>query len=269
VTTTPLPDLPDFCWPVDTSCVSDWDSEDYTDAERAQAVAAAQQTLVMLTAGQVGGCPVTVRPCSERCRRRTWETYPVAGPGGGAPWRPFLVSGEWINIGCGHQSGCGCLGARELRLGRASSVQQVMVDGAVLDPSAWRLDPGGLLVRTDGDSWPLCQDMTAPDTETGTWSVTYTLGAPVDGLGALAAGALAGEYLQLCTGGPCSLPDTVSQIQRQGVTITITPGAFPNGLTGIRQVDMYVQRYNPNKLARVSGVYSPDVRPPRRVGERG
>ena len=275
-----VPALPDFCWPVDLSCVPDWNGWEvepapeadppevgvplYTDAEKARAVALAGQTLRMLTAFRVGGCPVTVRPASKGCTDLTWRTYVV---GGSAPWQPVSIGGQWLNITCGHGSPCGCLGLREVTLyGAASAVVSVKVDGMVLDPSAYRLDPGARLVRTDGESWPLCQDLSAADTEPGTWSVTYTPGAAVDGLGTYAAGILAGEFVRACRGGDCRLPSNVTQIARNGVTMNLAVGAFPDGKTGIREVDSYVERWNPNGHTIPPLVWSPDLKRPRRTG---
>jgi hypothetical protein len=288
VTTTPeeLPDLPDFCWPADVSCVPDWDGWEvepepeadppvagvplYTDGQKARAISLAGQSLRLLTAFRVGGCPITVRPAAQHCRDQTWRTYPVSGLGS-TPWQPVDLGGTWLNVGCGHSGGCGCLGLREVRLyGAASSITEVKVDGAVLDPSAYRLDPGGRLVRLDGEAWPLCQNLAAPDTEAGTWSVTYTPGVAVDGLGAVAAGVLAGEFVKACAGSDdCRLPSTATQIVRQGVTITLGVGAFPGGRTGIQEVDAYLERWNPNGLTSAPMVWSPDLARPRRVGAAG
>lgn len=272
MTVEPLPDLPDFCWPVDTSCYPAWDaweilpSDDtagvprYSAAAKARAISLAGQTLRMLTLFQVGGCPVTVRPACRSCSEQTWRAYPVSG----APWTPMSVGGQWINISCGHSSSCGCLGAREVRLAyTVGGIVAVTIDGMTLDPSAYRLDAGGRLVRTDGSAWPLWQDLTKPDTEEGTWSVTYLPGAPVDGLGAYVAGLLAVEYLKACSGDNCQLPASVSQITRQGVTMTLTPGAFPDGKTGIREVDAWLERWNPNGHTSPPAVFSPDVHRPR------
>lgn len=274
--------MPEHCWVVDVSCVPDWDGWDvepdpeadppvvgvptYSDADKEYAVALAGQSMRLLTGFRVGGCPVTVRPAGKGCQEQTWRTYPVSGT---APWTPVSIGGNWINVTCGHSgAGCGCVGARQVRLSGTPSrdaVTEVKVDGMVLDPSAYRLDPGGWLVRTDGDSWPLCQDLTAPDTDEHTWSVTYTPGVAVDGLGARAAGVLAGQFVRACVGGQCDLADNVTQIVRQGVTLTLGVGAFPGGRTGIRSVDAYLERWNPHGHTTPPTVYSPDVRRPRRV----
>ena len=282
MTEVPLPPMPEFCWPVDTSCVPDWDAWDippdptadppepgvplYSDADKEYAVALAGQSMRLLTGFRVGGCPITVRPSGRGCQQRTWRAYPVEG--GDAPWAPVNMGGTWLNIGCGHPGGCGCIDVHQVRLSGTPSrdaVTEVKVDGMVLDPAAWRLDPGGLLVRTDGQGWPLCQDLTKPDTEEGTWSVTYTPGVAVDGLGARAAGVLAGQFVRACSGGQCELADNVTQIVRQGVTLSLGVGAFPNGRTGIRAVDAYLERWNPHGHTTPPTVYSPDVRRPRRT----
>lgn len=278
---TPIPPPPTTCWPVDTSCVDDWDAWEvepdpegdppvagvpvYSDADKEYAVALAGESMRLLTGFRVGGCPITVRPAGKGCTSRTWRAYPVTGT---APWTPVSLGGHWLNITCGHNGGCACIGTRQVRLfgtPGSGSVTEVKVDGMVLDPSAYRLDPGGWLVRTDGESWPLCQDLTKDDTEPGTWSVTYTAGAPVDGIGARAAGILAGQFVRACSGGECDLADNVTQIVRQGVTLTLGVGAFPDGRTGIRSVDAYLERWNPHALTAPSTVWSPDLHRPRRV----
>lgn len=264
-----LPPLPDYCWPVDTSCVPDWDATDdtdqplYSDEAKDRAVSLATQSLRMLTGWRVGGCPVTVRPAAARCREQTYRTYVVAGIGSTA-WFPVSLGGTWLNVGCGHSSVCGCLGLREVTLwGAASSVDEVKVDGVTLDVSAYRLDRGGRLVRVDGEDWPLCQNLAAPDTDTGTWSVTYTPGATVDGQGAWAAGVLAGEFVKACTGVECRLPRNVTQVTRQGVVQTISPETFPGGRTGIHEVDAYIERWNPYGHKTPPMVWSPELRRPR------
>lgn len=281
-----LPELPDFCWPVDTSCVPDWDAWEiepdpeadppvegvpkYTDEQKERAEALAGQTLRFLTGYRVGGCPVTVRPCREGCSWRTWQTYPVRGVASqGAPWFPVNFAGSWLNIGCGcGGGGCSCSRVSEVRLhGPVGGITEVKVDGEILTANVdYRLDSGGRLVRLGGVDWPLCQDLNLADTEDGTWSVTYTAGYPVDGLGAWVAGILAGEYVRACTGGECRLPTGVTQIVRDGVSMTIAPGAFPENRTGIAEVDSWVARWNPAGLRGASVVMSPDVNWPRTMG---
>jgi hypothetical protein len=46
---------------------------------------------------------------------------------------------------------------------------------------------------------------------------------------------------------------------RQGVTFTLAPGLFPNGLTGIRVIDAYILSINPHGLKEQPSVWSPDL----------
>lgn len=265
--TVAVPAPADACWPVDLSCVEDWDdvipgeppTPKFSNAAKERAIAFAGMTMRMLTGYRVGGCPVTYRPCRSGCVEPTWQTYAVGGAGG-VPWQPTLVSGQWLNVGCGCGTSCGCETVNEIRLPTpAGHVEQVMLDGAVF--TAWRVEPSGRLVRTDGGRWPLCQNLDAEDTEPGTWSVTFVPGEEVDGQGAYAAGVLAGEYVRACSGDSCNLPSgVVTQVQRNGVTMQFAPGTFPGGRTGIEMVDAYLQRWNPNALTAPSVVLSPDTR---------
>ena len=272
-----LPDLPDFCWPINHSCDPNWDAltdpdspagEDnppvYTDEAKAIADALAGQTLRYLTGYRVGGCPVTVRPCREACIDPTWRTFPVAWDGtGGAPWFPVNWAGSWLNVGCGCAGGCGCTTVSEVVLaGPVGAIAAVKVDGVVVDPSLYQVQQGNRLVSL-GAPWPLCQDLTKPDTEEGTWSVSYTAGAAVDGLGAWVAGILASEYVKACSGQECRLPAGVTTVVRDGVTLDLGPGSFPGNRTGIREVDDWVARWNPNGLRAPSQVFSLDLHRPR------
>jgi hypothetical protein len=262
--TTPLPGLSDSCLPVDSSCCADWDAQD---AEaQARGIALAATTLLALTGYRLAGCPVTVRPCRDSCTDRTWRTYSLGGPnalGYAGSWlSPTLTSGTWVNMpcGCGGPSGCGCTSVCEVRLlGEVAEVTEVWQDGVVVDPAAYRLDPPNLLVRTDADCWPLCQDLNAGPTEPGAFAVRYRIGVLPDGLTALAMGELACEYAKACAGRPCRLPSNVTAVTRQGVSLTLDPATAFGAITGLGYVDALVQRLNPGRLAAPSVVWSPDL----------
>jgi hypothetical protein len=56
----------------------------------------------------------------------------------------------------------------------------------------------------------------------------------------------------------------VTQVVRNGVTVTLAPGSFPNGKTGVREVDAYLERWNPSgRRGPPMTVWSPDLRRPR------
>lgn len=253
-----LPPLPDACWPVNEAACSELD--EYPTGTRLRAIALAGHAMRMLTVGQVGGCPVTVRPCSVACA----SGYGSYSAGIFTPH--IAVSGQWVN-GCGCASNCHHLGSKQINLpGHVGRIDSVKVDGVVVPPSAYRVDGGNALVRTDGEPWPVVQDMSLPDTEPGTFSVTYLPAYEVDGLGAWAAGVLACEFAKaLSADKKCRLPSTVQTITRQGVSMTLAPGVFAGGVTGIMEVDVYIKAVNPHGLKSAPAVWSPDRRGFRRT----
>lgn len=263
------PRVPATCpWPVDTGCFDEaWTGLDDSVQERSLDLASA--TLRRLTGYRVGGCPITVRPCKPSC----WGAFlPFYGghPGvwGYGLFNPGMnFQGQWVNS-CGCRTNCSCGELCEIALpAPVGRVDEVKVDGVVLDDTDYRVD-GDRLVYLGGDDcvWPSCQNLALADTEVGTFSVTYLNAYPVDSQGAFAAAVLAMEFSKACSGGKCRLPSGVTQIARQGITMTISTGAFPDGLTGIREVDAYIGLWNPNGLRQSSRVWSPDMRTPRVVG---
>ena len=145
----------------------------------------------------------------------------------------------------------------------------MVVNGVVLDPDAYRLDDGIILVRTDGgECFPRCQNLDADDTEDNTWSVTVQPGEAVPYIGSIAAGKLACEFAKLCVGdADCALPEQLISLSRNGVEVQVAdPNLFlENGLTGIQEVDLFIRSVNPNKLMNRPRIYSPDIRQPRQV----
>ena len=244
-----MPD--DTCWPVDSSCCDDWNT--YDGGTQSRAVALAVATLRSLTAYRVGGCPVTVRPCAARC----WPSDQGYWTGG--MYSPVLYAGTWVNsCGC-PADGCSCTALCRAALPPpVGAVGEVKVDGVVLPPTAYTVQEGRYLIRLDGGCWPACQDLTLPDTDADTFSVTYQNSAPVDGLLSYAAGVLACEFAKACTGAACRLPAGVTSVVRQGVAYTVGGGMFPDGSTGIREVDAVVRLWNPQAI-RQWAIWSPDT----------
>jgi hypothetical protein len=77
---------------------------------------------------------------------------------------------------------------------------------------------------------------------------------------------LAMEYARACSGGKCRLPTGVTSVVRQGVSYTVAAGAFPGGVTGIREVDSFIALWNPDALRQTPKVWYPGIRAPRVVG---
>lgn len=165
--------------------------------------------------------------------------------------------------------GCGPLPEITLGAGPIRQILEVRIDGAVLDPSAYRVDDRRWLVRIDGDSFPCCQNLAKdPLTDDDTFQVTFEWGeAPPVG-GTVAAKVLAVEIAKMLAGGPCQLPQRLQNVTFNGSSYTLLdPMAFlDNGLTGIYVVDLFLTDVNPHKLQRRSTVISPDItRPVRRT----
>lgn len=268
--TEPIPESPvpygGCLWPVDPACLTaEWDEADPLLRDRALALASA--TLRRLTAYRVGGCPVTVRPCSPKC----WipSFVPFQGSYGAAWMQPGMnVAGNWIN-GCGCSGNCGCKTACEISLpAPVGRVDEVKVDGNIIASSDYRIDDGHILVWTGAGEcpFPATQDLSLDDDQPGTFSITYLNAYPVDQLGAQAAAILALEFLKACKpDGKCTLPPTVTAIVRNGVSYTITPGAFPGGFTGLRLVDTFIALWNPDNRTSQPSVWSPDMPRMRRT----
>ncbi len=246
------------------------------------AALAATQVLWGLSGQQFGLTSVKLRPCRRGCAMSNGGYLPdgmVPWAGGygswGYPW-PTLYAGTWINLGCGAcgWDGCGCSSLQEAVLpGQVHDVTEVKLDGTVVTGSAYRLDfsPdvfGGVLVRLDGGTWPLCQNLALPDTAAGTFSVTARYGMDVPELGRLAVGELACELLKAMSGKDCRLPEHVTSLARQGVTLSFPDPTelLTGGKLGLVQADRFIQVFNPSGLKRRARTWSPDQRGMRQVG---
>lgn len=223
-------------------------------------VQAATEALWARSGRRFGLCEITLRPCRRSCdggwpfADQWWEfgTWP----------RPLLYQGSWFNIACGGcGSGCSCTVLEEALLpAPVNSIVQVKLNGSVMVTGSYRLDDARLLVRTDGGTWPVCQDMAAADTEDNTWSVTALFGEAVPTLGQLAVGELACELVKACVGQPCALPPNATQVSRQGVTVDLQALSelLDSGMIGLRNSDLFISTFNPNKLMAAPQVYDID-----------
>lgn len=245
-----------------------------TDQQKTDSIQAASEILYALSGRQFPGlCAETVRPCSggSALPGFAWGRWTY-------PWIPLKTGNTWVNIGpaCGCHIAwdCACNGIPQVNLGRTdvTEVTGVFIDGTELNSSAYRLDEGRFLVRTDGNYWPCCQDLAKDIGETGTWHIELAYGTDPPQMGKNAAQKLACELAKACGGGDCDLPERVTTLTRQGVSMTlIDPQDFlTEGRTGLLEVDYFLTAVNPNSLARRSTVWSPEVGGKgRRVGVVG
>jgi hypothetical protein len=165
-------------------------------------------------------------------------------------------------------------------------VTQVKIDGTVIpgpyDPvtqeGEWELRDAKTLVRvrptpsfvpTARYGWPTSQITDMPDTQEGTFSVTFMFGQDPPALGVGAARKLA-EFIALPKlGDNKHYPQRVTQMARQGVTAQVTDvmDILKTGATGIYEVDIFLLSVNPHKADRQSVVWSPDMPRPRRQSQ--
>lgn len=249
-------------WPIDVTCVANWDT--YTPEVQANATSLATFVLDAFTGHQFAQCAITVRPCSPGCGSPGYRTWPVGAAtvlGVPGQWMtPYISNGTWRNCGC--EGGCSCLPHCRTELpAPVAAITEVKVHGLVLDPSAYSM-LGEFLVRTDGgECWPSCQDPAVPDTEEDTFSVTFQPGRLLPVAGQIAAGLLAGEFARACAGGGCALPTGLSTLTRQGVQVEMLDPTeiLAAGRTGIRETDLFIESVNPQGMRQRSRIYSPDL----------
>lgn len=234
-----------------------------------RAVLVATELVWALSGRRFGSCRAVVRPC----RRDKVCAAPGVVPWGTWPWVVSWPSAWSLVAGCRRCPGsCGCDALEELLLPRrpATAVTQVKIDGAVLDPAAYRLDDWRRLVRVDGGSWPTCQDLALDDDQPGTFSIALRYGVAPPESGKWAVERLACEVAKaMVESDECELPQRVQTVTRQGITVGfIDPQEFlDKGHTGITEVDYFLRAYNPHGLSRRARVYRADTLPAfRRTG---
>jgi hypothetical protein len=218
----------------------------------------ATEMLWRWTGRKFGECPVTFRPCRQGCQPSMNSRPPLPFYGSSGSWPVGLFA-----CGSCRGDGCGCTSGSVLRLDkRATSIDEIIIDGAVLDPATYRLDDGWLLRRQDGGAWPYCQDLSLPAGEIGTWTISATYGEPVPMGGQIAAGKFALELQKAACGATgCELPKRWQTISRQGVTIAAQIDTFEDiekGRTGIWLIDAWVASITKSNIG--FSVASPDLR---------
>ncbi|MBC9729260.1 hypothetical protein [Streptomyces sp. TRM68367] len=255
-------------WPFEPSCCSSADDADQAEIDRWRSVAT---TILFNLSGRRWGpsCPYTVRPCRRSCLESSPVSFQAGASTGG--WIPYIgTDGAWRNASvCGCKSDCSCGELCEVRLeGPVHDIMAVELDGQTLPADAYRVDAGGLLVRTDGGCWPDCQDMAAPCGEPGTFCVTYRIGMPLDEAAIAAFSELVCHYLKGCGGGcgcKASSNKNLTRVQRQGVELEFADPTllYSEMRTGLPLVDAWLVSVNPYRQTSPSRVYSPDFKRPR------
>lgn len=162
-------------------------------------------------------------------------------------YQPALIDGQMYNLPVSsltrrsRVSGQS-LGDRNLYLRHnpIKSVESVSINGVVLDPSTYSFRNRKYLVRNGHERWIF-------DSNTEV-VVSYTYGTPPPPAGVAAATRFANELIWAESGDDqCSLPATVTSVDRKGISITVTdPQQFlDQGKVGIYEVDLFIKAYNP------------------------
>lgn len=211
------------------------------------------------TGRRFGLCERKYRPCRRECFSSGFD-FPF---GFTTPFVPLLSGGLWFNISCGTCLGeCQCNTISEVYIPDTFAVTGVMIDGIALDPiNDVRVYDHSRILRTDGDLWPICQDLNVADTESGGWSITVLEGLPIPPGGELMAGLLTCELAKACVGDDnCRLPRRIQTITRQGVTVGFQD--LFEGLselrTGLWEVDAWIESNRVGKWFQAT-ITSPDL----------
>lgn len=239
-----------------------------------------------------GICERVVRPCmADNCGCQGGAQWPLGGwsfwvwdqaaMGWSFPAAPYREGGQWYN----GWTGGGCCGVCELPSltlpSPIAEVVEVVINGEILDPSAYKVEAFERLVRVDGGSWPCSQNRAResgpyPGASDGsrdqTFQVKYRYGRGPGEDGELAAAAYACELAKLfCGAADCALPQRIKSISREGVDIDfLDPMTFiANGQTGFMLADLWINSVNPTGGVRRSVISSLDGRQRRQGRGRG
>lgn len=214
------------------------------------------------TGRRFGLCDTIARPIVGCIHWSEWDLTALP------EYPTYMGNGEWIGLPA--MSNC-CIQVNPQSAtldGPVNAITQVTIDGVVVAAANYRVDEGMYLVRTDGGTWPLWQDVDLAGGGVGTFVVTYQQGLPIPTVVLAASGTYALEVARSASGATtCRLPSRATSITRQGVTIDLIDPTtlLEAGLTGIPEVDAIIQAYNPGRLIRPLRVLVPGVTA-RRVG---
>jgi hypothetical protein len=225
----------------------------------------AQMPLTWITADSLGN--PTSEFAGDAAEAASWVLFRLSGqkyPGIG-------VTTEWYgydHLGCWCNNGLTEVTLRahnimpilrtnpptQLRLRHkpVQSVERVTTgEGDLVQGEDFVIANDAYLLRTNRGAW---------DFETGV-EVEYTYGTLPPAMGRQAAIALANQLVLAYEGSDnCTLPDRVTSVSRQGVSLTILdPQDFlKEGRTGIYEVDLFLSVSNPTGAQKRAKVFSPD-----------
>lgn len=180
--------------------------------------------------------------------------------------------------GCGLMSwDCCCGGYRTVVLPSTPVIEviEVKIAGEIIDPDRYLLAGNELIYQPETETaarqdWPCCQRLDRADTEPDTWSIRYSWGANPPADAVLPAKILATELAK--SRGPkvgsCRLPQRITNITRQGVSMAILDPLtlFKGGQTGIPEVDLWLGAMAFGANRRPARVFAVDRMPRSKTG---
>jgi hypothetical protein len=191
---------------------------------------AATDALTLLTGGTLTGrCTTTVRPCSQG----------------------WCYCGMWP---------CQCCDISGIFLPGFDPVPtEVKIDGAVVPTADYVMVNGRKLARVDGAPWPGNANMLIPDTQVGTFSITYTSGYVWDPLSQRAGVEMVCEMAKNLTGAPTRLPEGTMAATADGVSVQINrlPGQAELDAVGLTWLGRFLSLYG--NATTVTEVRSPEL----------
>ena len=249
------------------------------DESTASDIAAAVSELLYKFSGEqfTGECgPITVRPVA---RPTDMDTRGLANLFGSSGYMgSWGVCTSYGQAATGVAAHYGCSKPPQIELGAypVTEIVEVLIDGVTIPANEYYLQDFKVLVRerptaqsdpTERWGWPTCQLLDLPDTQPGTFSVTFNYGQPPPQAGIEAAKALARAMGLQALNQPNDLPTRTTSITRQGVAMAVLDvmDFVQQGRTGIYLVDIFIKAYNPTGQTRPALVWSPDTGRPRRA----
>ncbi len=249
-------------------------TQESVDVILANAANAATEILYRLSGRQfTGRCgPVTIRPTARpvdvdarAATSRSWSYGAFGSTSMNTGGMPPVVS-QW---------GKQYPPTLELHDAPIREIIQVKIDGVVIPSDEYELRDFRHLVRmrptanstpTERWGWPTSQLTDLPDTEVGTFSVTYMYGADPGDSGRLACLRLAEALAMPQFGDSSHYPTRITAFTRQGVSAQVASviDVIKQKGSGIYEVDLWLLAVNPNGSRRRAVVFSPDRVPNRR-----
>lgn len=118
-----------------------------------------------------------------------------------------------------------------------------------------------------GNQWAVGGSTEDNETDGFVFEVTVEHGLQIPPLLKRAARALACQFVVACAGmGPCKLPVRVTSVVRAGLSMDIASVSdmLKDGKTGLYEVDLAIQVFNPSRLQSPSFIWHPGISNPGR-----